>query len=131
MIRSSIAPATDVRTMATGRKRRLLTTGVDQDLGQTGSPPSPDFPPDPLTEVDDTGPNGEAPALVTQAVISDVEGEDVRVMRVGTVADEATSCVGVEANHEEECEVVSVPECLETLVPDLVMSSCVHKDHDE
>ena len=39
--------------------------------------------------------------------------------------------MSVEADHEEEREVVGVPESLEALVPDLVMGGRVHEDHDE
>ena len=39
--------------------------------------------------------------------------------------------MGVETDHEEEREVVRVPEGLEALVTDLVVRGGVHEDHDE
>lgn len=60
-----------------------------------------------------------------------VERERRGIVRVSGVADEASSGMRVEANHEKECEVVGVPEGLKALVADLVVRSCVHEDHDE
>lgn len=107
------------------------TARVDQNLGQTGSPSGPDLSVDSLAEVEDTGPNGETPALVTQAVLCAVEWERGDVVWIGTIAHEATGSVGVKTDHEEECEVVSVPEGLEALCADLVVGSGVHENHDE
>lgn len=39
--------------------------------------------------------------------------------------------MGVEAQHEEESEVVSVPEDLESLLANFGVGSGVHQDHDE
>lgn len=39
--------------------------------------------------------------------------------------------MGVEPDHEEEREVVRVPESLEALVANLMVGGRVHKDHDE
>ena len=39
--------------------------------------------------------------------------------------------MGVETDHEEECEVVGIPEGLEALVADLVVCRGIHEDHDE
>lgn len=39
--------------------------------------------------------------------------------------------MGEEANHEEESQVVSVPEYFEALLTDLVVCSCVHQEHNE
>jgi hypothetical protein len=36
-----------------------------------------------------------------------------------------------ESNHEEERQMVSVPECLKALLADLVMSRGIHEHHDE
>lgn len=51
------------------------TTGVNQNLGQTSSAPRSDFSVHPLSEVNDSGPDGEPPAHVSQAVFRTVEGE--------------------------------------------------------
>lgn len=39
--------------------------------------------------------------------------------------------MGVDANHEEEREVVSVPENFETLLANLVVCGSIHQDHDQ
>ena len=39
--------------------------------------------------------------------------------------------MGVEADHEEESQVMRVPESLKTLVANLVVSSGVHEEHDQ
>ena len=39
--------------------------------------------------------------------------------------------MGVESKHEEECEVVSIPESLKTLLADFVVGGRVHDEHDE
>ena len=39
--------------------------------------------------------------------------------------------MSVEADHEEEREVVGVPESLKALLADLVMGGAVHDDHEE
>ena len=108
-----------------------LTARVDKDLRQTSCTPGPDLTPNPLSEVDNARPNGEAPALVSQAVVRLVEGEDSGIRGFGGVAHEASGGMGVQTNHEEEREVVRVPEGLEALVADLVMRRGVHEDHDE
>ena len=103
---------------------------MDQDFGQPSSPAGPDLPVDAFAEVDDAGPDGEAPALVTQAMFRVVEWEGLLVIGQGGVTDEATGGMRVQANHEEEREVMGVPEGLETLVADLVVRGRVHEDHD-
>jgi hypothetical protein len=39
--------------------------------------------------------------------------------------------VRVDADHKEECQVVSIPERLETLLANFCVGGAVHKDHDE
>jgi hypothetical protein len=39
--------------------------------------------------------------------------------------------VSVNADHEEEGQVVCVPEGFETLLADLVVCGCVHEHHDQ
>ena len=60
-----------------------------------------------------------------------VERERGDIVGVGRVPHEAPGSVAVQANHEEEGEMMCVPKCLETLVADLVVSSRVHEDHDQ
>ena len=108
-----------------------LTARVDKDLRQTSCTPGPDLTPDPLSKVDNARPDGEPPALISQAVLRRVERERGDVVGARRVADEASSGMGVETNHEEEREVVSVPESFETLVADFVVRRGIHEDHDE
>ena len=111
--------------------RLIRTAGVNKNLGQTSRTARSDFPVHALTEVDDTRPDSEPPALITETVLSGVEGEGRDVIWVGTVTDEATCRMGVQADHEEESQMVGVPKGLEALLADLVVRSAVHQDHDE
>ena len=104
---------------------------MNQDLGKTGSTTSTDFTPDTLAKVDDTRPDDEPPAEVADTVTGVVEGETGLKIRFHGVTDEATSSVRVDADHEEECEVVSVPEDLESLLADGVVGRGVHENHDQ
>lgn len=104
---------------------------MNKNLGQASGTPRTDLTPNPLPKVDNTRPDGEAPALVSQAVIGGVEGEDCSIGWDCGVTDEASSGVAVEADHEEEGKVVGVPEGLEALVADLVVRRGIHEDHDE
>ena len=108
-----------------------LTARVDKDLRQTSCTPGPDLTPDPLSKVDNARPDGEPPTLISQAVLRRVERERGDVVGARRVADETSSGMGVETNHEEEREVVSVPESFETLVADFVVRRGIHEDHDE
>ena len=107
------------------------TTGMHEHLRQTRRTPRPNFSPNAFSEVEDTRPDGKAPALITETVLCGVERECGDVVRVGAVTYETASGMGIEPNHEEESQVMRVPERLETLVADLVVSSCVHENHDE
>lgn len=60
-----------------------------------------------------------------------VEGEFGLEVGEGGVTDEASHGVGVKTEHEEEREVVGVPEGLETLLANFVCRSRVHEDHDQ
>lgn len=108
-----------------------LTTWVNKDLGQPSCPASPDLSVDPLAEVDDTGPDDKSPTLVTKAVLGGVEREDGDIVWVDGVTYEAASGVSVEADHEEESEVVGIPEGFEALCTNLVVCGGVHQNHDE
>lgn len=71
-----------MRSCKSDKGRKLRTTGVNKDLGQPGRAPRPNLTPYTLAEVDDTGPDGEPPALVTKAVFRRVEREDFGEVRV-------------------------------------------------
>ena len=105
--------------------------GVDENLGELGRAAGTDLPPDTLSEVDDTGPDGVAPRKIANADFRVVEREDIGEPREWSTADEASSGVSVEANHEEERQVVSIPERLETLLANFCVAGAVHQDHDE
>ena len=53
--------------------------------------------------------DSQPPALVSEAVLGAVERERVRVVRVDRVTHKAARRVRVQADHEEEGEVVCVP----------------------
>lgn len=58
-----------------------------------------------------------------------VEREEGAKIGFNGIADEATSSVRIETNHEEESKVMCIPEGFEALGADLVVSSRVHDDH--
>ena len=107
------------------------TGRVDEDLGELGRTARTDLPIDTLSEVDDTGPDGVTPRKIANANIRVVEWECVGKCGQCSTADEASSGVSVEADHEEECQVVGIPERLETLLANFCVASAVHQDHDE
>lgn len=51
--------------------------------------------------------------------------------RIGRITDKTADCVGVHAQQERDKQVVGVPESLERLLADPVMSSRVHHKHAE
>lgn len=104
---------------------------MDENLRETGSLPCPNFPPYSLAEVKDSGPDDKPPAEVSKAMLSRVEGESRDIIWVDGVSDKTASSMRVKRNHEEKCEVVGVPKCLEALAADLVVSGRVHYEHDE
>ena len=110
---------------------RKLTARVDEQLRETRRATSTVLAEDTLAKVEDTRPDGVAPALVPEAVLGAVEGEFLLEGRVGGVTHEAADGMGVQADHEEESEVVGVPEGLEALVADLLVRGGVHEHHDE
>lgn len=81
--------------------------------------------------IGESWPNGEPPALVTETVMSGVEGKGRDVVGIDGVADKAAGRVRVEGDEEEEGEMVGVPERLEGLATDCVMCSCVDEEHEE
>ena len=107
------------------------TARVDQDLGQTSGSASANFTPDTLSKIDDTRPDSEPPAEISETVLSRVEREGLDVVRINGIPNEATGRVSVKAKHEEESKMMRVPESLEALGADFVVSSGVHQHHDE
>lgn len=99
------------------------TTGVDQDLGKAGCPPSTDFSPDAFAEVDDARPDDEPPTQISETVLSRIEGEYAGPVWVGGISDEASSGMSVQSKHEEKCQMVGVPEGFKALLADFLMSS--------
>ena len=104
---------------------------MDKDLGEVGRSAGTDLPPDTLEEVDDARPDDVAPRKIANADFRVVEGEGAREGGQRGTTDEASSGVSVDADHEEEREVVSVPERLETLLANFSVGGTVHEDHDE
>lgn len=107
------------------------TTGMNHDFREAGSTTCADFSPYSLPEIDDAWPDDESPAQVTKTMFCRVEWECRDGVGVNRVADEAAGCMGVQAEHEEEGEVVGIPEGLETLLTNLLVGSRVHDDHDQ
>lgn len=104
---------------------------VDENLAELGLATGANFTPDTLAKVDDTGPDKRAPRQVADANLGIIERERVRKAGFFGSTYEASDGVGVETDHEEECQVVSVPKGLEALLSDFVVRSAVHDDHDE
>lgn len=104
---------------------------MDDDLGELSRATGTDLPPDALEEVDDTGPNGKTPGEVAKADFWVVEGEGLSEPWLCGTTNEAPSSVCVEADHEEERQVMSIPECLKTLPTDFHMRGGIHEDHNE
>jgi hypothetical protein len=71
-----------------------------------------------LAEVEDAGPDGITPAEITNAMTGVVKGELGLEVWESRVPHKASHGVGVEAKHEEEGEMMSVPESLEALSSD-------------
>lgn len=107
------------------------TTGVDEDLGEFGSPASPPLPEYTFTEVNNEWPDNESPTHISETVLSGVEGECGDVGRINGVTDEASGCMTEQGQHKEESKVMCVPEGLETLVANLVMCGGVHQQQAE
>ena len=104
---------------------------MNEDLRQASCTPGTNLTPNPLSKVDNAGPDGEPPTQVPETVLRRVEGERRDVVGISRVADEASGGMGIQTNHEEEREVVRIPEGLETLVANLVVGRGVHEDHDQ
>lgn len=103
-----------------------FTTGMDKNLGKFRCPSGSIFTVHPLSEVDDTGPNSEPPAHVSETMLCRIEGERPDIVWIDRVAHKATRGVSVKANHEEECEMMGIPERFKALGSDLMVGSGIH-----
>ena len=98
------------------------------DLDYLGLAPAADFTVETVEEVKTTAYKLPSPTLVTNAVRPEVVVVKRRERR-GSVTDETAGGVGVHAEQEGDKEVVSVPESLERLLSDPVVSSRVDQQH--
>lgn len=64
-------------------------------------------------------------------MIRGIKRECWYVIRVDRVTDEAAGGMCVKPDHEEEGEVVSIPERFETLLADFVVCGGIHQEHDK
>ena len=60
-----------------------------------------------------------------------IERESWDVVGVNGIADEAASGMSVQANHEEERQMMGIPERFEALVTNLVVCGRVHEQHNK
>ena len=108
-----------MRGYGTGGQR---TVWMADDLGDLGLPSRADLAVQSLGQVERAGEERAAPGLVADAVVPERLVGKGRV-RMGIVTHEAAAGMGVEAKHEDDEQVVGVPESLEGLVPDLAVGS--------
>ena len=99
---------------------------VADDLHDLGLTTRSDFAVDALDEVEAARPELPPPALVSDAVVPEVGTRKGREV-VDGIANEAVGGVGVEAEHERNEEMVSVPERLEGLLSYLCVCGRVHE----
>lgn len=107
------------------------TTWVHQKLGQPCGPSRSDLAVDPLSKIDDTRPYNEPPTLIAKAMLRGIEGEGRDIIRVHRIADETAGRMRIQANHEKECQMMRIPESLKALSAYLVVSGCVHQEHEK
>lgn len=65
---------------------------MNEDLGQFGGSPRPNFSINALAEIQDAGPDNEPPTLITETMLSGIERESIDVVRVNRVANETAGC---------------------------------------
>ena len=104
---------------------------MNENFGQAGESASPEFSVHALAKVNDTRPDCVPPTLVTQTEFRVIEWESTHVLRISGVANETACRVCIQPDHEEECEMVSVPEGLEALVANLPVGRAVHEEQAE
>lgn len=76
-----------------------------------------------FAEIENTWPDNESPALVSETVVRRVEREGFDIIRINRVTHKAPSGMRVQGNHEKESQMMRVPEGLETLITDLLVRS--------
>jgi hypothetical protein len=59
-------------------------------------------------------------------MLARVKRESLDICWFNSIADEASGCMSVEAEHKEEGKMVSVPKGLEGLIPDFGLSGGIH-----
>lgn len=64
-------------------------------------------------------------------MVRGIEWKDVGKVWVNGVSHEATGCMCVKTDHEEERKMVCIPEHLKALIANLVMGGSVHDKHDQ
>jgi hypothetical protein len=95
---------------------------VPDDLSDLGLPPGAVLSPQSLSHVECTCPDRETPALVSDAMVPEHLTGEGRIC-IDRVAHEAPRGVGVQAKHEDNEEVVRVPECFERLMTDILVGA--------
>lgn len=60
-----------------------------------------------------------------------IERESANVVRIHGISHETASGMGIQTNHEEECEMMSVPKRFEALLADFVVGGGVHQNHNK
>lgn len=101
---------------------------MTDDLDYLGLTPAADFTVEAVEEVKATAYKLPSPTLVPNAVRPEVVVVERRERR-SSVTDETAGGMGVHAEQEGDEEVVSVPESLERLLSDPVVSSGVDEQH--
>ena len=103
---------------------------MNENLGETSCTSSTNFTPDTFTKVDDARPDNESPTEVTKAMFGGIEWEGRDQVWLDRVSNETAGGMGEKTEHEEECQMVGVPEGLKAFLSNLCMSSGVHDHHD-
>ena len=101
---------------------------MSDNPGDCGLTSRPDLSVNSFCHVQNPNPERESPCLVTDAVIPELLAFE-RTVRKSVVANEAPSCVGVEAEHKNDKKMVSVPEGLEALFSDIRVRGREHEQH--
>lgn len=101
---------------------------MSDNLGDGGLSCGTYFSVNTLTKVQDTYPQSESPALVSNTVIPKVLSGEWR-KSISSITDEASDRMGVKTEHKDESQMMGVPESLEALLTNLLVGGCVHQEH--
>jgi hypothetical protein len=104
---------------------------MNKKLRQPRGPARANLTINPLAEIEDTRPYYEPPTLISKAMLGGIEGESWNMIRKCRIADETTSRMRVQTDHEKERKMMGIPEGFKTLIAYLVVGSCVHQEHDK